>query len=95
VKLDIDNDRNKQWNLLRVFTHVSIYHYMVNSVIVFLIEEDMNIQNIVIFLIIEKMYNKTGFGSTFFLMFYVLYSLSFRIGILYVVLSYIAIFKSE
>lgn len=88
--INIDMKRNKsKMNILSIFTHVSIYHYMVNSVAVFIVEEDMNFWNIIIFLIIEKMYNKIAFGSTFFLLFYVLYSLPIYLGLLYVVLSYI------
>lgn len=91
--ININRQRNKtKFNILSIFTHVSIYHYMVNCVVIYLIEEDMNIANIVVFSMIEKMYDIFGYGSTFFLTFYILYCLPLYLVIVYALLSYITIF---
>lgn len=87
---DITRNREK-YNVLSIFTHVSIYQYMVNGVAIFIIEPELNSLNILFILMLEKIYNKLSFGSTVFISVYMIFTQSVILSISYVVLSYISV----
>jgi hypothetical protein len=90
VKKDTSRNRQK-YNLLSILTHVSIYQYMINGVAIFIIEPHMDVLNILFVILLEKMYNKIGFGTSIFIFAYMLFYSPVYLSMTFVVLSYIAV----